>query len=521
MTSVPPAEFGRPEGVEDGFAPRQDPPAYHPPPPTVPPEFQAVFGRPQPGASFAPLPGERVSPTHVRAPGVPWPFAEAFGPTPGAEQGFDPAPGTRIPPGARPSESPWWRRNAHLDPWRDPRAPFWLGQGAVYASGQPAQLEPGVDSEFDESTLVTTLPEPDPKVVAQRLRFGLSTLLLSVLVALVAGGVGGGVGYFLTRHTSDSLHRSGVHLAQGGTPANRPPGSVADIAKRVGPAVVSIAVTTETESAVGSGVVIDKHGYVLTNNHVVEAAANGGSIVVTFSDEDTAKATIVGRDPVSDLAVLKVPDTALTVASLGISKNLEVGDPVIAIGSPLGLQGTVTSGIVSALNRPVHVFDDSGNSDAYIGAVQTDAAINPGNSGGALVDSNGRVVGINSATARLSSDSQANGIGFAIPIDYAKGIAEQLIATGHAVHGSLDANGRSVVAGLQEGAYLEQVIPGGAAAKAGLRDGDVIVIADGQPVLGFDQLTVVVQEHKPGDKIAVTYYRGAAKHSTEVTLGKG
>ncbi|WP_338177793.1 trypsin-like peptidase domain-containing protein [Jatrophihabitans sp.] len=479
-------DFGRPAGVDDGFGPRVEPPVYLPPPPTVP-----------------------------------YPVAQAFGPTPAANDGFDPAPGTRLEPQGRRRESPWWRRNAHLDPWRDPAAPYWLGQGAIFAAGRPAQLDPAEDSEFDESQLAVPAPASEDAAPVGRARYGIRILILSVVIAVVAGAIGGGAGYWLTRHGSPGLHTSGVHLAQGGSPANRPPNSVAAIAKRVGPAVVSINVTTSTEAAVGSGVVIDKHGYVLTNNHVVSAAATGGSIVVTFSNEDTAKATIVGRDPVSDLAVLKVPTASLTVASLGYSKNLEVGDPVIAIGSPLGLQGTVTTGIVSALNRPVHVFDDAGTSDAYIGAVQTDAAINPGNSGGALVDASGRVVGINSATARLTSESQANGIGFAIPIDYAKRIAEQLIATGHAVHGSLGANGRSVVSGLQEGAYLEQVLPGKAAANAGLKNGDVVVVADGQPVQGFDQLVVVVQEHKPGDRISVTYLRGAARRTVDVTLSSG
>jgi S1-C subfamily serine protease len=472
-------------------------------------------------ASFDPLTGERIAPRPMEVPAVPWQFAEAYRATPTAGNGFDPAPGSRIEASGPPPESPWWRRNAHLDPWRDPSSPFWLGQGAVFAAGRPNQIEAGEDREYDESQFAVSQAEKAPVAPTGRARYGISVLLLSVLVALLAGAVGGGTGYWLTRHTSNALHRSGVHLAQGGSPANRPPGSVAAIAKRVGPAVVSISVTTSTESAVGSGVVINKDGYVLTNNHVVAPAAHGGSIVVTFSDEDSARATIVGRDPISDLAVLKVPDTSLTVASLGYSKDLEVGDPVIAIGSPLGLQGTVTTGIVSALNRPVHVYDDSGTSDAYIGAVQTDAAINPGNSGGALVDASGRVIGINSATAQISQGSQATGIGFAIPIDYAKGIAEQLIATGHAVHGTLGANGRSVVSGLQEGAYLEQVLPGQAAANAGLRDGDVVVAADGQVVAGFDQLVVVVQEHKPGNKIDITYLRGNAKHTTTVTLGKG
>jgi S1-C subfamily serine protease len=515
----PSSEFGRPEGVDSSFAPRPQQPVYTPPPPTVPPDHRAVFGRPQPGAVFAPLAGERLAPRPTHNPPVPWMFSEVFSPSPTAVEGFDPLPGTRIAPTGKEPESPWWRRNAHLDPWRDPRSPFWLGQGAIYTEGRPAQLEPTQDTEFDDFVAAAAAEVPTQAVVG-RAKYGLRILILSIVIALVAGAIGGGTGYLLTRSTSDSLHRSGVHLAQGGSPANRPPGSIADIAKRVGPSVVSIAVTTDTAEDVGSGVVIDKAGYVLTNNHVVEAAATSGSIVVTFSNEDSARATIVGRDPVSDLAVIKVPTTSLTVASLGFSKDLAVGDPVIAIGSPLGLQGTVTTGIVSALNRPVHVFDDQGNSDAYIGAVQTDAAINPGNSGGALVDASGRVVGINSAAAQLSEQSQAIGIGFAIPIDYAKGIAEQLIATGHAVHGSLSATGKSVVSGLEEGAYLEQVVPGGAAARAGLRNGDVVVVADGQPVLTFDQLVVEVQEHKPGDTIVITYFRGSAKRTASVTLDK-
>lgn len=519
MSGEPSAEFGRPDGVEDGFGSRPQQPAYAPPPPTVAPEQQAEFGRPQAGVAFAPLAGERLAPRPMVNPVVPWMVTEAFAPTPGTPQSFDPAPGTRIAPSGKAPESPWWRRNAHLDPWRDPRSPFWLGQAAVFTAGDPTQLDAEQDSEFDESQLVVPAEEK-PAAASGPAKYGIRILIISVVVAIVAGGIGGGVGYLLTKNAGDGLHSSGVHIAQGGSPANRPAGSVADIAKRVGPSVVSIAVTTDSIADVGSGVVIDQRGYVLTNNHVVEAAAASGSIVVTFSNEDTARAQIVGRDPVSDLAVLKVPTGALTVAPLGFSRNLAVGDPVIAIGSPLGLQGTVTSGIVSALNRPVHVVDDQTSNDIYIGAVQTDAAINPGNSGGALVDASGRVVGINSAAAQLTQQSQAIGIGFAIPIDYAKAIAEQLIATGHAVHGSLGATGRSVVSGLEEGAYLEQVVPGGAAARAGLRNGDVVVIAAGQPVLGFDQLVVEVQQHKPGDTIVLTYFRGSSKRTASVTLDK-
>jgi S1-C subfamily serine protease len=276
---------------------------------------------------------------------------------------------------------------------------------------------------------------------------------------------------------------------------------------------------------VGSGVVFEKHGYVLTNNHVVADAASGdGTIVVTFADEATAKAQIVGRDPTSDLAVLKVPDDQLTIASLGDSDKLAVGDPVIAIGSPLDLQGTVTEGIVSALQRAVAIPTVSGEA-IYIDAIQTDAAINHGNSGGALVDASGAVVGINSAAAFGTTDpngqqSSVSGIGFAIPINYARGIAQQLIAKGKAVHASLGAHGRSATAndGLDQGAYLEQVVPSGAAAKAGLRNGDVVVAADGKPIVSYPQLVVIVQAHKPKDTISVTYFRGSAKKTAQITL---
>jgi S1-C subfamily serine protease len=516
--------YRRPQGIEDSFAPREQPPNYTPPPPTAPPEERAAYGRPPGAGAYDPAPGQRLAPRPAERPVVPAVAAQAFGRSPAGSDGFDAAPGTRIAPSAGAPESPWWKKDADRDPWRDPASPFWLGRGAIFTGGRPGQLDPAQDSEpADDTSEPKDEPDEAPKVVGMRRRFGVGAILGAVLIALVAGTLGGGAGYFLADRAQDLLHRSDVHLSQVDSAANRPPGSVADIAKRIGPAVVSIAVTTSSQYAVGSGVVVDGHGYVLTNNHVISGATDGGSIVVTFSNEDSAKAQIVGRDEVSDLAVLKVPDTSLTVAALGNSDKLAVGDPVIAIGSPLGLEGTVTSGIVSALGRAVHVFDDTGNSDAYLDAIQTDAAINPGNSGGALVDAAGAVVGINSAAATNSSQSGQNqlasGIGYAIPINYARDVADQLIKTGKAQHGSLDAQGRTATAGLQEGAYLEQVVPKGAAYQAGLRNGDVIVSADDRVIVSYDQLVVVVQEHKPGDKIAVTYYHGAAKKTATVTLG--
>ncbi len=533
------AAFRRPDDAVSGFAPRQQPARYLPPPATVNPDQRAAFARPSGAGAYAPPQGERIGPRAAQAPDVAPIAREVFGPAHGHRDGFDPPPGSRIGPTGRPAESPWWRVGAERDPWRDPSAPFWLGRGAIFAGGRPAHIDAFFDMESDRDS------DSDPDMglgdeellggdddgeaagrpVVKRGRFGLSALLLALLVAVVAGLLGGGAGFLLAQRAQDILHRSDVTLSQVDHPANRRAGSVADIAKRVGPAVVSIAVSdsTRSQNGVGSGVVIDRHGYVLTNNHVVAVAAAGGSIVITFSNEDTATARIVGRDATSDLAVIKVPASSLTVATLGRSALLAVGDPVIAIGSPLGLGGTVTSGIVSALNRAVHVFGEDGTSDAYLDAIQTDAAINPGNSGGALVDASGAVVGINSAAALASSGSgqstQASGIGYAIPIDYARDIAQQLIKSGKAIHGSLDAQGRTVTANLQAGAYLEQVVPKGAAADAGLKNGDVIVVAGGHPILSYDQLVVLVQEHKPGYKIDVTYFRGRSKRQATVTLG--
>jgi S1-C subfamily serine protease len=520
--------FARPDSVDGPFAPREQQPIYTPPPLTASPEESAVFGRPASAGSFAPPDGARIAPRSTPPPPVPQILTDSYGAPAGARDGFDPAPGSRIGPSGRPEESPWWTPDAHRDPWRDPQAQYWLGSGAIFTRGAPEQLEPALDHEIDDEPADVGV-EPEEELVSGKVtrgRFGLTMLGVILLVAVLAGGLGGGAGYWLANRADHLLHRDNVSLSKVDTPANRPPGSVADIAKRVGPAVVSIAVTTSTEYAVGSGVVIDKNGYVLTNNHVVADAAKGtdASIVVTFSDEATAKAQIVGRDPISDLAVIKVPTDQLTVATLGDSDQLAVGDPVIAIGSPLGLEGTVTAGIVSALGRAVHVSNDDGSSDAYLNAVQTDAAINPGNSGGALVDAAGAVIGINSAgrfsiTDASGQQTPISGIGYAIPINYARDIAQQLIKTGRAVHGSIDAQGRSVTAGSRNGAYLEQVAPGGAAAKAGLTNGDVIVVADGHAIVAYDQLVVIVQQHKPGDKIEVTYFHKATKKNVTITLG--
>lgn len=523
-------DYSRPAGVQAPFAPHSPELPYAPPPPTVSPEERAVFGRPAGAAQFDPPATDRVVPGRVSVAAVPAALAENYQAPATARAGFDPPSGSRLDPRARRAESPWWKADAHRDPWRDPGSPYWLGQGAIFAGARPAQLDPDDDVESDLDIPVEPPPHDTqaPAVPARRGRFGLSALGLMLVAALLAGAIGGGIGYWLANRTDGLLHRPDVHLAQTDTPANRPPGSVADIAKRVGPAVVSVSVTTANSFSEGSGVVIDKAGYVLTNDHVIDVGPGvTASIIVTFSNEDTAKARVVGADPTSDLAVLKVPNSALTVASLGNSDGLAVGDPVIAIGSPLGLQGTVTQGIVSALNRPVHIDEASAAAGVYINAIQTDAAINHGNSGGALVDAAGAVVGINSAAAVETIDANgdqttASGIGFAIPINYARIIATELIATGSAVHATIGVQGHSATTadGLDDGAYLVQITPGGPAAKAGMLVGDVIVAANGKPVQSYDQLVVLVQALNPGDKLSVTYFRGAAKKTATITLGK-
>jgi serine protease Do len=278
------------------------------------------------------------------------------------------------------------------------------------------------------------------------------------------------------------------------------------------------------EQSLGSGVIVSPEGYILTNNHVVApAAGNKGIIRVVFADKSGVVGRVVGRDPKTDLAVIKVERHGLVVASLGDSDALKVGDSVIAVGTPLRLDGTVTVGIVSSLNRPTPLVDQSSDTDAVIGAIQTDAAINPGNSGGALVDGSGAVVGINFALLNpFSTGPEAGniGLGFAIPINQARDIADQLIRTGSVKHPTLAVNARSVTQlnGVRDGALIEGVTAGGSGDKAGLKEKDVIVKVDNEVIDSSDRLVVAIREHKVGDNVTITYVRGKETRTAETTL---
>ncbi len=246
-------------------------------------------------------------------------------------------------------------------------------------------------------------------------------------------------------------------------------------------------------------------------------------LTVVFNDGKGTRVpgTIVGRDPASDLAVVKVDAAGVTVAQLGDSDKLAVGDAVIAIGSPLGLEGTVTTGIISATHRPLRLSGEGTDTNAVIDALQTDAAINPGNSGGALVDGSGAVIGINTAIRTLG-DSQASGsigLGFAIPINDAKAVADEIIRTGKVVHPTLGVSAKSATDGTTDGAQVQNVADGGPAAKAGIQEGDVIVKFGDRTVGNADELQVAVQEHNPGDTVPVELLRDGRKMTVQVTLG--
>jgi putative serine protease PepD len=340
---------------------------------------------------------------------------------------------------------------------------------------------------------------------------GVAALVLAV--GALSGGIGGYVGYQAavdSQPVTNALNAPAPVQQSNNAPA----GSIESVAQSVLPAVVQL----QLGQGEGSGIVLSSDGLILTNNHVVEAAAAGGQIKVVFQDGKTADATIVGRDPSSDLAVVKAANVSgLQIAQLGNSSDLKVGQQVVAIGSPFDLKGTVTSGIVSSLNRPVRAGGDQGTQASVMDAIQTDAAINPGNSGGPLVNMQGQVVGINSAIYSPNSTSQSQGgsvgIGFAIPIDQARRTATEISQTGKATQTVL---GVSVKDNPSGGALVQDVTAGGAAEKAGIKAGDVITKFDTRKIDTSDALVAAVRSKAPNDKVTLTV---GDSQTVQVTLG--
>jgi putative serine protease PepD len=364
--------------------------------------------------------------------------------------------------------------------------------------------------------------------------------------ALVVGGLAGvlGAAGFKALDGGSSDTTSSASSPSSSSPvidrSDSNPGddSVETVAKTVLPSVVKINVKNSQSEGSGSGIVISSDGEILTNNHVASVAGNGGQISVSFNDGTAKVAKVVGTDPVTDLAVIKAEGVSgLTPATIGSSSRIAVGEDVIAIGSPFGLEATVTSGIVSALNRPVSVGSTdqsqvpgapsgSSSQDTTYPAIQTDAAINPGNSGGPLVDLNGDVIGINSSIRTASSSSLDSssggsiGLGFAIPIDNVWPIVQQLRAGDTPTHARMGVSVTDAASqgGLLTGAGVQAVTSGGAGAKAGLQKGDVITKVDDDLVSGSESLVATVRGHRPGDKVTLTVSKGGKTRTVDVTL---
>jgi putative serine protease PepD len=346
-------------------------------------------------------------------------------------------------------------------------------------------------------------------------------ILAAVVLAAIIGGIAGGL---IVRATWGSGNGSSTTPA--GSASTRAACPAANVANQALPSVVTVRAANARQGGSGSGVAIRPGGYILTNNHVISVAANGGTVSIVRSNGDSTDATIVGRDPLTDLAVLKAQSASgLRVIKVGESGSLKVGQPVVALGSPLGLTSTVTAGIVSALNRYVRVPSENGQEAHLVGAIQTDASINPGNSGGALVDCHARLVGINTAGAAVANSGGGSiGLGFAIPIDLAEGIAAELIDNGAVTRPGFGIQVQPIsqelaqATGALAGLFVQGVTAGGPADRAGLRPGDVIVEVDGEPADSIDALVVKTLQMKAGDIVRLKYERQGASHTTDLRL---
>ncbi|GAA2240492.1 hypothetical protein GCM10010232_29400 [Streptomyces amakusaensis] len=523
--------WSRPSAEQPPQRPEQLPPA---PGPVVPPPARA--GEDEPGTAAAPAgdaPSVQDAPpaTDEPAPAA----AEAAPPRPlhepdeyGTPPYGGPGPWAPAPPVQRPVPTP-----AGGTPVPPPVPPQYAGhqphpQDASTGPQTPQWLQydpwgsPAAPAPF-------THPGEPPR--GKRRRGAL--LVGAVVLALASGAVGGGVGAYVERRGGITQ----VELDQAPRESrDRAPDSVAGIAASALPSVVTLHVSGGGEQGTGTGFVLDRRGHILTNHHVVAPAGPGGEISVTFSGGETARGTLVGKDSGYDLAVVKVSGVSgLTPLPLGNSDNVRVGDPVVAIGAPFDLQNTVTSGIISAKERPITAGGEKGDGSdvSYVDALQTDAPINPGNSGGPLVDAKARVIGINSAIRAADTgggggegaQSGSIGLGFAIPINQGKRVAEELINTGRATHPvigvSLDMKytGDGARVGEKGKDGTPSVTPDGPSAKAGVRPGDVITEVDGRRVHSGEELIVKIRAHRPGDRLKLTLTRSGDERTVTLTLG--
>ncbi|WIM89893.1 trypsin-like peptidase domain-containing protein [Candidatus Mycobacterium wuenschmannii] len=391
------------------------------------------------------------------------------------------------------------------DPWRDP--------GAAAALGEPAVVRDGAQG---------------PEVSHDRLgvrdvlfggRVSYWALAVLAVLSLLIGVVGGVVGR-KTAEVVEAFTTSKVTLSTNGN-TESPAGRFAKVAAAVADSVVTIQSVSDQEGMQGSGFVVDGRGYIVTNNHVISEAANNPSqfkTTVVFNDGKEVPAHLVGRDPKTDLAVLKVDNVNnLSVAKLGDSDKVRVGDEVLAAGAPLGLRSTVTHGIISALHRPIPLSGEGSDTDTVIDGVQTDASINHGNSGGPLIDMDSQVIGINTAGKSLSDS--ASGLGFAIPVNEAKVVAQTLIKDGKIVHPTLGLSARSVSNAVAQGAQVANVKAGGPAEKGGIKENDVVVKVGNRGVADADEFVVAVRQLTVGQPAPVEVVRDGRHVTLTVTPG--